>query len=336
MNFFATFWEWLNSQLDTYIGQNTARMAEILEPAVVTLAILYVMIWGYLQIAGEIDEPLAEGVKRIVVLALILGAGLHLWMYNSLMVDTFYRAPTELAAALIGATDPVGTIDAIWDRGGTVAGNLWDKGGVMTGDFGYYLAGALVWILIGALCVYAMFLIALSSIALAVLLALGPLFITSLLFGATRRFFSAWVAQLANYGLITILTVMISALLLQIVESYATQTAARGAAILTVDVLNMLLVAVLVFLILRQVMPIAAALAGGIALSSFGLASRLSAAGVRGSAAAIAPALDFAAPSMARAMQDAGGAVIRAGNAAYDRAGARLSVLAGGWRRNRD
>jgi len=128
---------------------------------------------------------------------------------------------------------------------------------------------------VGLLCVYTMFLIALSSIALAVLLALGPLFMALLLFEATRRFFEAWLAQLANYALITILTVLIAALLLQVVESYADQTAARGAAIVTVDALNMVLIAVLVFLLMRQVMPIAAALAGGIALNSFGTVSRL-------------------------------------------------------------
>jgi type IV secretion system protein VirB6 len=119
-----------------------------------------------------------------------------------------------------------------------------------------------------------MFLIALSSIALAVLLALGPLFIAALLFSATRRLFSAWLAQLATYGLITILTVMIAALMLQVVQSYAAQTAARGSAIQTVDALNMVLIAVLVFLILRQVMPIASGLAGGMTLSTSGLVSR--------------------------------------------------------------
>ena len=39
------------------------------------------------------------------------------------------------------------------------------------------------------------------------------------------------MAQLANYALITILTVLVAALLLQVVESYAAQTAARGAAL---------------------------------------------------------------------------------------------------------
>jgi type IV secretion system protein VirB6 len=41
-----------------------------------------------------------------------------------------------------------------------------------------------------------------------------------------------------------------------------------------VDALDMVLVAVLVLLLLRQVMPIAAGLAGGLALSSFGVLSR--------------------------------------------------------------
>ena len=281
MGFFVTFWVWLNGQLATYIGDNTARLASVLEPAVVTLATVYVMAWGYLHLTGKIDEPLMAGVKRIVMLAIILGVGLRLWLYNTLIVDTFYSAPAQLAAAVIGSSDPVGTIDAIWERGGTVAGILWDKGAFGVTGIGFVLAGGVVWCLIGLLCVYAMFLIALSSIALAVLLALGPLFIASLFFDATRRFFSAWIAQLANYGLITILTVMIAALLLQVVQSYATQTAARGTGILTVDALHMVLITVLVFLILRQVMPIASSLAGGLALSTFGLVSRTATMGMR-------------------------------------------------------
>jgi type IV secretion system protein VirB6 len=274
MGFFATFWAWLNGQLSTYVYNNTAQLAAVLEPTVVTLATLYVMAWGYMHLTGQIEEPFVAGLKRIVTLAVVLGVGLHLWLYNSLIVDTFYNAPAQLAAAVVGAHDPVGTIDAIWESGGTVASNFWAKGHIYSSAFGFLVAAVVVWCLMGVLCVYAMFLIALSSIALAVLLALGPLFIGMLFFDSTKRFFAAWIAQLANYGLITILTVMVSALMLQIVQSYAAQTAARGSTILTVDALNMLLIAALVFLILRQVMPIASGLASGLALSSFGVVSR--------------------------------------------------------------
>lgn len=275
MGFFATFWSWLNGQLATYIGNNTARLAAALEPALVTAAVIYVMAWGYLHLTGQIEEPFVAGLKRIMLLAVIFGVSLDLWLYNAVIVDTFYNAPAELAAAIVGARDPVGTVDAIWNSGGTVAGNLWVKGTAVSWHApGFLLAAAVVWCLMGLLCVYVMFLIALSNIALAVLLALGPLFVAMLFFDSTKRMFSAWIAQLANYALITILTVMVSALLLQIVQSYAAQTAARGSAILTVDALNMVLIAVLVFLILRQIMPIAAGLAGGLGLSTMGMVSR--------------------------------------------------------------
>ena len=298
MGFFAIFWAWLNGQLAAYIGTNTALVAEALEPAIVSLATVYVMVWGFLQLTGRIEEPFVTGIRRLITLALVLGCGLRLWLYNSVVVDSFYRAPAELAGTIVGAQDPVATIDTIWERGGAVADFLWNNGGVFSGDFGYYVAGAVVWTLMGLLCVYTMFLIALSNIALAVLLALGPLFIALLLFDSTRRYFEAWLAQLANYALITILTVMVAALLLQIVRSYAEQTAARGPAIATVDALNMVLMAVLVFLLLRQIMPIAAALAGGIALSSFGTVSRFVSWGMRRGARATGAAVALGAGAL--------------------------------------
>jgi type IV secretion system protein VirB6 len=246
------------------------------------LATVYVMAWGYLHLTGKIDEPVLTGVKRILALGLILGVSLQLWLYNTVIVDTFYNAPAQLAAAIVGSSDPVSTIDTIWESGGAVGDNLWNKGAFSFSSFGFYIAGVIVWCLMGVLCVYAMFLIALSSIALAVLLALGPLFVAMLFFDATRRLFVAWIAQLTNYALITVLTVMVGALLLQIVQSYAAQTAARGTAILTVDALHMVLIAMLVFLILRQVMPIASGLAGGASLNSFGFVSRSVSGGLRG------------------------------------------------------
>jgi type IV secretion system protein VirB6 len=275
VDFFGTFWSWLNGELASYIGDNTARVASILEPAVVALGTVYVMIWGYLQLTGRIEEPFVAGVKRIVTLAVIFGVGLHLWLYNSLIVDTFYNAPTEFAAAVVGASDPVQIIDSIWGQGGAVADQLFrDGSGFNVSHLGYMLAGVVVWLLIGLLCVYTMFLLALSSIALSVLLALGPFFIALLLFDTTRRFFEVWLAQLANYALITILTVMVAALLLHLVASYAQQTASLGTGMKIVDALNMLLVTALVFLFMRQVMPIAAGLAGGVSLSTFGALSR--------------------------------------------------------------
>ncbi len=274
MGFFQTFWSWLNQTLAGYIGENTARVSAALEPAVVTLATVYVMVWGYLHMTGRIEEPFSAGLKRILVLAVVLGVALHLWLYNSVIVDSFYSAPAQLATAVVGASDPVTTIDAIWQQGGSVANALWIQGSYLRGGIGFYLVAAVAYVLIGLLCVYAMFLIALSSIASAVLLAIGPLFVTMLLFDSTRRYFEAWMAQLATYALISVLTVLIGALMLHVVASYAEQTAARGPGLQIVDAFDTILIAVIVLLLLRQVMPIASSLAAGLALNSFGALSR--------------------------------------------------------------
>jgi len=267
---FQSFWTWLAARLSAYISVHVASTAAVIEPAAVTAGVIYVMVWGYLQLRGQVDEPIITGVVRLLTLVVVFGVALHLWLYHSLIVDTFFTAPAALAAALVGAGDPVAMIDSIWDRGGAVAASLWDKGGMLSGEMGFYLAALAVYILVGLVCVYTMFLIALSRVALAVLLAIGPLFIVLTLFNATRRYFDAWLHELANYALVTILTMLVAALMLDLVETYAEQTAARGSAILTVDALNLVLVAGLVALVMRQILPISARLAGGGALSTLG------------------------------------------------------------------
>ena len=95
MGFFAEFNVWLNAILATYIGDQTARVAAALEPAIVASATLYVMVWGYLQLTGKIEEPFVTGLKRIIALVVVLAAALQLWLYNTVVVDTFFKAPGD-------------------------------------------------------------------------------------------------------------------------------------------------------------------------------------------------------------------------------------------------
>ena len=273
MGFFGQFNAWLIALLSTYIGTNTALIAAALEPVAVTLGIVYVMIWGYLQLTGQIQEPFIAGVKRIGVLAVILGVALHLWLYQSLIVDTFFNAPAELASTVVGGYDPVGIVDQIMDRGADAGGLLLAKGSFFHGNFSFYVAGVAVFALVAITAVYTMFLLALSRIALSVLLALGPLFILLLLFDSSKRFFEAWLAQLSNYAFITILTVLVAALMLDVVGAAAQAAASTGGGIQIAQAVRVCLAAGLTILIMRQVMPMAAGLASGLALSSFGIVS---------------------------------------------------------------
>ena len=273
MGFFAEFNAWLTGLLTTYIGNNTASIAQALEPAIVTLATVYVMIWGYLQLTGKIEEPVMAGVRRILVLTVVLGGALELWLYNDLIVDTFFNAPSELAASVVGAFDPVNIVDQIIFTGGDAATLLLQKGGILHGNLSYTVAGYAVYLIVDLTAIYTIFLLSLSRIALSVLLALGPLFIALLFFESTKRFFEAWIAQLANYAFISILTVLIAALMLTLMTTAAQQAASSGGGIQIAQAVRVCMAAGLTFLVMRQVMPMAAGLASGLALSTFGLLS---------------------------------------------------------------
>jgi type IV secretion system protein VirB6 len=273
VGFFAEFNAWLNGLLAGYIGDNVSRIAGSLEPAIVTLAVLYVMVWGYLQLTGSIEEPFIHGVKRLITLAVILGCALSLWLYNSVIVDTFFNAPTQLGAVIVGAYDPVGIVDQIIFEGGDAANLLLQQGGLLNGNFAYYLAGIAVYLIVGLTAIYTIFLLALSRIALSVLLALGPLFIALLFFDTTKRFFEAWLAQLANYAFIALLAVLVAALMLRVVTVAAQQAVGEGASIQIANAVRVCMASGLTFLVMRQVMPMAAGLASGLALSSFGIVS---------------------------------------------------------------
>jgi type IV secretion system protein VirB6 len=273
MGFFAQFFAWLDGQLVNYVSSHTAQVASAIEPAAVTLATIYVMIWGYLSLTGRIQEPIWEGVKRIFMIAIILGVALRLWTYNQIISDTFYKAPEQLAASIVGSPTVIGVIDQVWLDGASVAEQLLKKGSVLDSDFAFYAAGFLVYILVGLSVVVTAFLLGLAKVAISVLLALGPVFIVLLFFDATKRFFEAWTAQLANYAFISVLAMLTASLLLNIVKAYAANAAAAGSAITIAESVRVCIASALVFLVMRQVMPIAAGLASGVALSTYGVVS---------------------------------------------------------------
>ena len=274
MGFFETFLTWLNTQLIQFLSQTLARVAIAIEPAAITLATVYVMVWGYLHLSGRIEEPVLDGARRILVLVVVLGVSLHLWAYNDVLVNTFFTAPAQMTAAILNAPSPLAAVDQLWLDAQAVATSLSAEASLFGGHFTFSLAALAIYIVVGFTCIYAAFLIALSMIATAFLLALGPLFIVLLLFDATRRFFESWIAQHATYALVSVLVALVAALLLHVVQAYATEAMAQGQGVTVSDAVRVCAAAGLILLIMRQILPIAAGLGSGVALSTFNLLSR--------------------------------------------------------------
>jgi type IV secretion system protein VirB6 len=274
MGFFTTFWNFLQGNVLNMVSAITSNISASLSPVAVTLATIYVMIWGYLHLRGAIEEPIMEGAKRILVLAVILGVVLSLWEYNAVFVDFFVTTPQALSGAILNGNNAIAIIDGVWVKGATVAESLINQGGLFNNNFDFYLAGFAVYLFVGFICVWMAYLFCLSIVAVGILLALGPLFILGLMFEATKRFFEAWVAQLSNYALIIVIAAVAAKLLLNMLDAYATKALALGAGITIADSAELCLACAFVLLIMKQVPSLAAGLASGVALSSYNALSK--------------------------------------------------------------
>ena len=98
------------------------------------------------------------------------------------------------------------------------------------------------------------------------LVALGPIFIASLLFDATRRFFERWVAMVVTYGLLIVLFALLFTFVLGIFGHYMSQVRFDGAVNVGYAISGALAITVVSMLVLREAKVLAMGLSGGISL----------------------------------------------------------------------
>lgn len=264
----------VDSMTSVFISANVQAVAQAITPALTTLLGVYVMLWGFLLMRGQIQEPMMDGLMRIGRMVLVLYLALGLANYQLYIVETFNVAPYQLGAAFFGGSGNetmVSSLDQMLESGFVAGKKFWDQGGILVGDFGMYMVALLCWGQTIAVTAYACFLIVLSKIALAVVLAIGPLFIVSLLFSTTGDFFSRWIQQLCNFALIIILVIAVNALILTLFERAATGAAAITSTAQISKIFPFLVTGAISLLVLAQIPSIAAGLAGGVSANSYGM-----------------------------------------------------------------
>lgn len=265
---------YINDICDSYVGESVAAVAQVVGPFAFTMLGLYVALWGFAYYRGVIQEPFNDFVHRVVIISIVFGIGFTLANYNILITNTFLRGPDELIGGLARSTGPTGVVsglDAMLQQGFDVGARFWAKGGVLDGDFGMYLVALLVWALTIIVTAYGFFLMALSKVVMTVLIGLGAIFFIGLLFQATAGFFNSWLRQLANYFLVPVLVVMVNLLVMKLFSRAASGAAAMTSTTEVAQVFPFFAMGLVSLLALASVLSVAAGLAGGVSLSSFGM-----------------------------------------------------------------
>ncbi|GGO83783.1 VirB6 type IV secretion protein [Marinobacterium nitratireducens] len=276
-NLFEAIFSKVNTTLDNYVTSTAGDIISYVTPLFTSMMIIWVAIWGYMLVLGKSNEPLQDGIFRILRIGFILTLGLTVGTYTGLVVDVLSKGPESIASVITGS--PTGTsaatLDNLFSKVFDVSGAAWDKGGVMSGNFGMYLLSLIVLVVGAGLALLVAFLILLSKIMTTVLLAIGPIFIVMLLFNATQRFFESWLGLLMNFGFILILSASIGQLMTSLASSYINAMAGADASTLANlgDVAMLCIVFGLCILVVKQVPPVASALGGGVALATQGAIS---------------------------------------------------------------
>lgn len=204
-----------------YVETASAALATALGPIALAGITLFVMIYGFMTIGGKVSAPISDFAGKAIKMIIIAGIALNGGIYMEWVVASINGLEQLLVGAMSinGRPTPPNiyqSLDEAIGRGGQVAGMAFDKAAEK--DF-YDMGGIIFWTAAGSLVytgLIAFFLIGGAYIvvvkfSLAIVLALGPIFVLSLLWAPTAGFFDRWISQVVTYVLsVVIVTVVLS------------------------------------------------------------------------------------------------------------------------------
>lgn len=276
LKIFQPAYGFVDDKLGVFLGERASAMIGVVSGPLRAALVLYVLLYGFAILRGSISEPIMDfavrSLKLAIVYLLATTAAYSSWVTDPL----FHVLPNTLTEAISGSGTPdVGSaFDQFFNRAAYLADKIAKEASPI--DFGPWILAAVVYI-IGALAAALGFgVVLIAKVALALLVALGPIFIACALFEATRRFFFGWLSQAVNYLVLFALIITVFQLILSLVGDQWGQIDGADPMAGGLLFVALCLLGAIFFL---QTPAIAAGIAGG---ASAGLADFANAASLRG------------------------------------------------------
>ena len=255
--------------LERFVSDGTSNIAEWVTGPLTAAVTLYIVLYGYLVLRGSVSEPVLEFVFRAIKLAIIVMLVKNAGEYQTYVTNVFFDIlPREVSQALNSGTTPsASTFDSLLDKGQASATDIWSRASwpvdIVTGVGGMMVI-AVSFLVAGIGYVVSLY----ARLALAIVLAIGPIFIALAMFQSTRRFTEAWIGQLANFVILQVLVVAVGSLLISCIDS--TFTAIDGYSDVLMRPIALCAIGIAALYVFYQLPGIASALAAGGASLAYG------------------------------------------------------------------
>lgn len=244
------------------------------------LLTLYVIFWGVGIWQGTATGGPADHAFRLFRAFLIYAMATSWGDFQTFAYNALNSGPSAIGNALLNVVttaNNTGTAANLNSVNGVQSAlqNMWNTTNSATEAFlqnagitnwGPYIFAAVFYVVMALLIGFAIFLIILSKMFMWLLLALAPVFIILLLFGATTRFFGGWMSALVQYFLVQVLVYAFLAfyvsLIQQSIDTLNGVANSKSATWATIG--PVVLMAIIGVLLLSQINNVAAAIAGGV------------------------------------------------------------------------
>ncbi|CCF00738.1 type IV secretion system protein VirB6 (plasmid) [Sinorhizobium fredii HH103] len=255
--------------LENFISTGTSNISEWVSGPLTAAVTLYIVLYGYLVLRGSVQEPILDFAYRAIKLAIIVMLVKNAGEYQTYVTNIFFDAlPREIAQALnTGTATSASTFDSLLDKGQHCAKEIWARASWPID----IVSGAS-----GMLVIFASFIVAAigyivslyARLALAIVLAIGPIFVALAMFRSTRRFTEAWIGQLVNFVILQVLVVAVGSLLITCIDT--TFTAIEGYSDVLMRPTALCAICLAALYVFYQLPNIASALAAGGASLTYG------------------------------------------------------------------
>jgi type IV secretion system protein VirB6 len=174
-------------------------------------ATLWIIWWGYEMMWGKVGVTAGVFMTRVLKLMAIYTMAFQWATYGTLVATAFEKLPDSIANAVCsasgstacgnGASGVAGNLDAIWSAAEAANLSISSQASYLSG-WGLIILGYIILIVTGLMLVVAAGLIILTKIALYLLLALAPIYVSMALFQITSSMFNGWMTLLFQTGLV--------------------------------------------------------------------------------------------------------------------------------------
>ena len=270
----------IDGAVDAFVTTASSNVIAGIAGLILAGVTLYITIYGYMVMFGKVQEPLTDFFIKAAKIVLIIVFALGTGVYQGNIVDGFRGLESGLSTMVNGssASNIYQALDNSFSSGMDLTvkafgyanqSNLLTSFGTCAG---WYSSGIIVGIGTLLITVYAVGYIFLAKIALALLFAIGPIFIMCLLFPPVRRFFDAWAAQVITFILVIVLLATAMAFALQIFNGVVSTAnfdaaATTGGPNMIKLAFEILAITLGLLIVIYQIPTIAAGLGGGFGLS---------------------------------------------------------------------